>query len=69
MKIPCQLSHGADGRWSAVHESADVGRVEVHASTREQALQKLEGEVRYRLELCPCSGESYRHIDLQVETR
>jgi hypothetical protein len=39
----------------------------VTAATREQAIEKLRGEIRYRLELCPCSGETYQHIAIEIE--
>ncbi len=38
----------------------------VTAPTREEALRKLVGETRYRLELCPCSGEAYRQIEVEL---
>jgi hypothetical protein len=66
MRIACTLVRLASGRWSARHESRDAGRMEVQAATREQALEKIEGEIRYRLELCPCSGETYQHIQIEV---
>jgi hypothetical protein len=53
----------------ARHDSRDVGSVEVRAATREAVLEKIEGEIRYRLELCPCSGETYRHIQIDAVER
>jgi hypothetical protein len=61
----CQLSQQA-GAWTAEYAGPDVGSVRVSAPTREEALRKLEGEIRYRLELCPCSGEAYRDIEVKV---
>jgi hypothetical protein len=68
MKFSCLLTSETGGRWRAVHESRDLGRVEALAESREAAVEKLKGEIRYRLELCPCTGESYQHIDVEVET-
>ena len=68
MKFACHLISESGGRWRAVHESRDLGRVEALADTREAAVEKLKGEIRDRLELCPCTGESYQHIDVEVET-
>ena len=65
MRVKCTLSR-LPGGWVAVHESREVGRIEVKAPTREEAIDKIEGEVRYRLELCPCTGETYRHIQVDV---
>jgi hypothetical protein len=55
-----------DGKWLLRHVSPEVGRVEVTAATREQAVEKLRGEIRYRLELCPCTGESYQHLQIEI---
>jgi hypothetical protein len=68
MKFSCSIRQLSDGRWSARHSSRDVGDVEVAAATREQAIDKLTGELRYRLELCPCSGESYQHLEIELLT-
>ncbi len=39
-----------DRLWIAEHASSGIGPIRVTASTREEALQKLEGEIRYWLE-------------------
>lgn len=65
MRMKCTLAQTSGG-WLAVHESREAGRVEVKALTRQEAIEKIEGEIRYRLELCPCTGETYRHIDIDV---
>jgi hypothetical protein len=36
------------------------------AAETNAAIEKIEGEIRYRLELCPCTGETYRHIEIDV---
>jgi hypothetical protein len=66
MNFPCTIHRRPDGQWSLRHESRDVGSVEVTAPTREQAAEKMRGEIRYRLELCPCTGETYRHITIEI---
>ena len=68
MRLLCSLTRLPAG-WSALHESKEVGRVEVKALTRDEAIEKIEGEIRYRLELCPCTGETYRHIEIDVVER
>jgi hypothetical protein len=55
----------SDGRWSVQYSGADLGTVEITAATHDQALEKMRSELRYRLELCPCTGEQYK--DLQIE--
>jgi len=54
------------GGWLAVHESREAGHVEVKALTRAEVVEKIKGEIRYRLELCPCTGETYRHIEIEA---
>ena len=66
MRLKCTLTRLADGRWLARHESREVGPVEVRAVTRDEAIEKIKGEIRYRLELCPCTGETYRHIQIEA---
>jgi hypothetical protein len=65
LKFTTTASRISDGRWVMRHESTGAGRVEVIGATREQAEEKLRGEIRYRLELCPCSGETYQHIQIE----
>ena len=69
MKFRCTTSRLADGQWSIRHTGPEVGNVEVAAPSREEALEKIRGELRYRLELCPCSGESYQHIEIELDER
>ena len=66
MKFPSTILRRSDGQWSLRHESSEIGNVEVTAPRREQAAEKLRGEIRYRLELCPCSGETYQHIKIDI---
>ncbi len=39
---------------------------EVTANSRQEALDKLRAEIRYRLELCPCSGVGAEYVELEV---
>ena len=54
------------GIWCVRHTSADLGNVEVRAATPENGLQKMRNELQYRLELCPCTGEMYRDIEIEL---
>lgn len=65
MQFSCQVRRLGTGGWLARHAGKEVGTVAVAADTREAALEKLRGEIRYRLEFCPCTGELYQ--DLAVE--
>ncbi|HVX11293.1 MAG TPA: hypothetical protein VHC22_08950 [Pirellulales bacterium] len=65
LKFRCRLSQSG-GRWQARHESPELGEVSVSGASRDEVLDKLRGELRYRLELCPCTGESYQHLQVEV---
>ncbi len=66
MRFPCTIRPLSGGRWAIDCQSADVGHVSTTGTTRAEAIEKMRGELRYRLELCPCTGESYRHIEVEV---
>ena len=65
MRFPSTIS-SRGGQWVATHESAEWGTVTARADSRQEAIEKLRGELRYRLEICPCTGESYQHIDVDI---
>lgn len=65
MRFECRIDRVSDG-WTVSHNSKDVGQVDVRAATREEAIEKIVGEIRYRLELCPCTAETYQHVDVQI---
>ena len=65
MKFVCQLRE-KNGTWTAEHASPNVGPVSVAAPTRGEALRKLEAEIRYWLEMCPCTGQTYQHMDIEI---
>jgi hypothetical protein len=66
MKVPCTLSI-RNGVWLIRHSSPTFGSVELSAETRESALAKMQGELQYRIELCPCSGVSGDTVVLDVK--
>lgn len=66
MRLKCSLTRLASGGWLTTHDSRDVGKLEVLGATREETIEKMKGEIRYRLELCPCTGETYQHIEIDV---
>ena len=65
MRFPCRVTQSGSGAWS-VQCSSDPGPVEVSAPTRAQALEKMRRELRYRLELCPCTGERYKDLEIEL---
>ena len=64
MKFVCQLTE-KNGGWTGEYLGAEIGPVRVTAPSRVEALRKLEGEIRYWLELCPCTGEAYREVEIE----
>ncbi|HLW68980.1 MAG TPA: hypothetical protein VKS79_26955 [Gemmataceae bacterium] len=67
MKYRCKLIPLPQGHWLARHVSASMGTVEAQAAAQELALEKLRNELRYRLELCPCTGEQFQNLQVEVE--
>jgi hypothetical protein len=55
-----------NGRWSAQHVGAELGTVNAFGESRDAAIEKLRGELRYRLELCPCTGEVFKDLEVEV---
>jgi len=67
MKFPCTVKHLDNGRWLARSTGSRLGTVEVSAASRAEALEKLRGELRFRAELCPCSGVPDDYVELEGE--
>ena len=68
MKATCTISRTPDGDWIARHESAEFGVVEVSGSSSEEALKKIERELQYRIEGCPCSGVSGDTVEVELSS-
>lgn len=66
MKFQCTITRRSDGRWSGRHTSSDIGHIEVIADSREAAAEKMENEVRYRVEMCPCTGRAFRNLEIEI---
>jgi hypothetical protein len=66
MKLHCTIRE-ENGQWVVRHDGPEVGAMQVRALSREAALEKMRGELRYRLELCPCTGETYQHLEIELE--
>ena len=66
MKFVCQLRQ-ANGSWVGEHVGNNIGPVRVTAATREEALRKLEAEIRFWLEMCPCTGNAFRNVQIEIE--
>ena len=66
MKFACTISRRSDGRWSARHAGDDMGTIEVTADSRDAAIEKMENELRYRVEMCPCTGRAFRNLEIEI---
>jgi hypothetical protein len=66
MTFRCKMERTNNGQWSVRHSGPDTGTIEVTALSREQALEKMRLELRYRLELCPCTGEQYKDLEIEL---
>ena len=66
MKFRCTFLQLSSGEWSVRHVGSDVGTVEVTAESKEKALEKMRGELRYWLEICPCTGELYQDVQIEI---
>lgn len=70
MTFRCTITRENNNQWRVRHAGATVGSVEVTAPSREQAIEKMRNELRYRLELCPCTGEQFKDLEIElVEAR
>lgn len=69
MQFVCDVLQQPDGRWTMRHTGKDLGQVAVTAATRDEAAERMRKELQYRLELCPCTGERYTDIDIQLVER
>jgi hypothetical protein len=67
MKYAFTLTRLPSGQWLARHVGSKLGPVEVTAASRDEAEAKLQNELQYRVELCPCSGVSGETVVLQVQ--
>jgi hypothetical protein len=67
MKLTCTLTRLPNGQWLARHAESNLGPVEVTAASRHEVQVKMQNELQYRVELCPCSGVSGDTVVLQVK--
>ncbi len=66
MKFPGTVSQSSNGEWSVRHVGPHVGTVQVTAGSEEKALEKMRAELGYRLEICPCTGEFYQDVQIEI---
>ena len=63
VKFEATVEAGADGGYTA---SCDDPQCSGHGLSLINALDSLREEIRYRLELCPCTGVSDDFVELDI---
>jgi predicted RNase H-like HicB family nuclease len=63
VKFEATVEAGADGDYMA---SCQDPQCSSHGLSPANALDALREEIRYRLELCPCTGVSDDFVELEV---
>jgi hypothetical protein len=69
MQFVCDVLRQPDGRWTMRYSDPGLGRVAVTAASRAEAAERMQKELRYRLEICPCTGETYSGTAIEVVER
>lgn len=66
MQAYCSLQRLDDGHWQISHSSSTLGDVDLTDDSREKAISRMQRELQYRLELCPCSGVSAGTVEIRL---
>jgi len=66
MQAYCTLQRQDNGHWQISHSSSSLGDVTLTDETRERAITRMQRELQYRLELCPCSGVSAGTVEIRL---
>ena len=64
MKYPVRVQPSFDGGFVAT--AVTFPNCSSRAATRDEALSKIRDEIRYRIELCPCTGVSDDFVELEI---
>ena len=67
MRFPVRVKKLIDGKVQARCSGTVAGEVSVLGDSREEALERMRSEIRYRIELCPCSTVADDYVELEVE--
>jgi hypothetical protein len=68
VKFPCTITRLGNSDWTVRHVSPNLGSFQVTARSQNEALEKMRGELRYRLEICPCTGELYQDVQIEISS-
>lgn len=63
MKYRVRVAQVTSGRFIAY---CDEPKCSAGAPTEQEALEKIKGEIRYRLEYCPCSTVPEGQIEIEI---
>jgi hypothetical protein len=66
MQAYCTLQRLDNGHWQISHSSSTLGDVDLTDGSREKAISRMQRELQYRLELCPCSGVSAGTVEIRL---
>ena len=67
MRFPVTVKKLIDGKVQARCIGTVAGEVSVVGATREDALERMRTEIRYRIELCPCSTVADDYVELDAQ--
>jgi hypothetical protein len=66
MRFPVTVKTLIDGKVQVRSVDTLAGEVTVIGESREAALERARNEIRYRIELCPCSTVAEDYVELEV---
>jgi hypothetical protein len=66
VRFPVTIKQLVDGNWIAKSSGTIAGMVERTGASKQEALDRIAAELRYRIEWCPCSGVTPEFVDLDV---
>jgi hypothetical protein len=69
MRYLAEVKLTLNGRFYARCNAAPNGVAEAYGASADEAVDKLRKEIRYRLELCPCSGLGDQDVVVEVRER
>jgi hypothetical protein len=58
-----------DGHYFARCESAPLGALERTGASEKEALDRVQAEIEFQLEYCPCTGAAREEVELEVVRR
>jgi hypothetical protein len=62
----CTICRLPEGDWLIQHASTELGSLALRGASREEVLSRMQAELQYRAELCPCSGGALGPLEVVV---